>query len=637
MLKYMRTHATSWIIKVGLSFIIVVFALYFGFGRMRGKREAMVAEVNGQIITVKDFNQSYQNLLALYRNRYKNQLSNEMIRALGLKQQALNELIDNILLYQEGRRMNFHVSPEELRRSIQSFPLFQVDGKFNKGMYLRLLRLNRMEPEDFEQMQEQHLLIDKVRNLILQNTGTISEEEAREAYLIENERVNLEFIRVKKEDFLEKSQATRAEVDEYFLRHRESFRIPERVNAHYMVFRPKDFRDKVEDISQEEIKIYYEMNIEDFVDQEQVKARHILIGVSPDADPGKIEQARKKAEEILAKAKQGEDFASLAEKHSEGPSAKKGGDLGYFPRGRMVREFEDAAFSLGAGEISSLVRTRFGFHIIKVEDVRKERTRGLDEVRASIESTLRDQKARDLAERNAEEALYTLYKDEEIKEVAEEYHVSVKETGFFSRGEKIKEIPSNDDMTSVVFSLKVGDVSPVIEISKDLYIFQLFEKQEPRLPELEEVRDKVEKELREKKAGEQAESAAEKLLAELKGGKPMKEVASDKGFKVEETGLFRKGTNYIPKFGFSEGAVDVIASLSTDHPYADRPLEIGTDWVVPRFKELQKPDFKKYESKDRETWERQFRMMKAEDGYRRWLGALRGRSKIEVIRNMEEL
>jgi peptidyl-prolyl cis-trans isomerase D len=636
MLKYMRTHATSWIIKVGLSFIIVVFALYFGFGRMKGRHEAMVAEVNGQFITVKDFNQSYQNLLALYRNKYKNQLSHEMIRALGLKQQALNELIDNILLYQEGLRMNFHVSPEELRRSIQSFPLFQVDGKFNKGMYLRLLSLNRMEPEDFEQMQEQHLLIDKVRNLILQSTGIVSEEEAREAYLMENERINLEFIRVGTKGFLEKSKPTPTEVDEYFLHHRENFRIPERVNVHYIVFRPKDFTDKV-DISQEEIKIYYETNIDDFLVQKQVKARHILIEVSPDADPGKIEQARKKAEEILAKAKQGEDFASLAEKYSEGPTAKKGGDLGYFPRGRMVREFEDAAFSLQAGEISSLVRTRFGFHIIKVEDVREERTQGLDEVRTSIESTLRDQKARDLAERNAEEALYILYKGEEMEEVAEESHVSVRETGFFSRGEKIKEIPSNDEMTSTVFSLKVGDISPVIEISKDLYIFQLLEKQQPRLPELEEVRDKVEKELREKKAREQAESAAEELLAELKGGKAMKEAASDKGFKVEETGLFKKGTNYIPKVGFSEGAVDVLASLSTEHPYADRPIEIGTDWVLPRFKELQRPDVKKYESEDRETWERRFRLIKAEEGYRRWLAALRGKSKIEIIRNMEEL
>lgn len=636
MLKYMRTHATSWIIKVGLSFIIVVFALYFGFGRIRGRREAMVAEVNGQFITVKDFNQSYQNLLALYKNRYKDQLSNEMIRALGIKQQALNELIDNILLYQEGVRMNFHVSPEELRRNIQSFPLFQVEGKFNKGMYLRVLSVNRMEPEDFEQMQEQRLLIDRVRNVIWESTGIVSEEEAREAYLMENERINLEFMRVGTEGFLEQSKPTPAEVDEYFLSHRESFRIPERVNVRYMAFRPKDFRDKV-DISPEEIKIYYETNIDDFVLPEQVKARHILIQVSPDADPEKIEQARKKAEEILAKAKQGEDFASLAEKYSEGPTAKKGGDLGYFPRGRMVREFEDAAFSLQAGEISSLVRTRFGFHIIKVEDVREERRQGLDEVRASIESTLRDQKARDLAERHAEEALYTLYKGGEMKEVAEESHVPVKETGFFSRGEKITDIPSDDEMTSVVFSLKVGDVSPVVEISKDLYIFQLLEKQQPRLPELEEVRDKVEKELREKKAREQAEAEAEELLAELKGGKPMKEAASDKGFKVEETGLFKKGANYIPKIGFSKGAVDVIASLSAEHPYADRPIEIGKDWALLRFKELQKPDLKKYESEDREEWEKQFRLIKAEEGYRRWLSALRGKSKIEIIRNMEEL
>jgi len=485
-------------------------------------------------------------------------------------------------------------------------------------------------------MQEQHLLIDKVRNLILQNTGTISEEEAREAYLIENERVNLEFIRVKTEDFLEKSEATRAEVEEYFSSHRESFRIPEKVNLQYMVFRPRDFGDKV-DISQEEIKTYYETNIDDFVLQEQVRARHILIEVPPDATPEKTEEARKRAEEILAKAKKGEDFASLAEKYSGGPTAKKGGDLGYFPRGRMVKEFEDAAFSLKSGEISPVVRTQFGFHIIKVEDVKKERTQGLDEVRKSIESTLRDQRARDLAERSVEETLYILYKGGEMEQVAEEYRVSVNETGFFSPGEKIEGISPSDEMTSILFSLKAGEISPVIEVAKDFYIFKLTERRESHLPELEEVRDRVEKELREKKAGERAESVAEELLAELKGGRPIKEVATSNGLKVEETGLFKRWTRFIPKIGLLEGAEDIVSSLSAEHPYPDRPLMTGGDWVLIRFKELKSPDLKKYDSEDRQTWEKMYRYKKAEEGFRRWLGALRGRSKIEIIRDLAEL
>jgi peptidyl-prolyl cis-trans isomerase D len=636
MLKYMRTHATSWIIKIGLVFIIVVFAFYFGWGRIRGRYEGMVAEVNGQFITVKDFNQAYQNLLAMYRSRYKDRLSDETIRALGLKQQALNELINNILLYQEGHRMKLRVSPEEIRKNIQSFPVFQANGKFDRGTYLKVLRINRIEPEEFEQMQEQQLLIDKVRNLILQNTGAISEEEAREAYFIENERINLEFIRVKTEDFLEKSEATPAAVEEYFSSHRESFRIPEKVNLQYLVFRPKDFGDKV-DIAQEEIKTYYETNIDDFVLQEQVKARHILIQVPPDATPEKTEEVRKRAEEILAKAKKGEDFASLAEKNSDGPTAKKGGDLGYFPRGRMVKEFEDAAFSLKSGEISPVVRTQFGFHVIKVEDVKEERTQTLDEVQKSIESTLRDQRARDLAERSVEETLYTLYKGGAMEQVAEEYRVSVNETGFFSRGEKIEGIPASDEMTSIVFSLEAGEISPVIEVSKDFYIFRLTERREAHLPELEEVRDRVEKELGGEKAEKMAESVAEELLAELKGGQPMKEAATSKGFKVEETGLFKRWTSFIPKIGFSEGVEEVLSSLSAEHPYAGRPIKTGGDWVLIRFKELKNPDLKKYDSEERRTWEKMYRYKKAEEGFRRWLGALRDRSKIEIIRDLAEL
>jgi peptidyl-prolyl cis-trans isomerase D len=368
-----------------------------------------------------------------------------------------------------------------------------------------------------------------------------------------------------------------------------------------------------------------------------VKARHIIIQVPSDATPEKTEEARKRAEEILAKAKKGEDFALLAEKNSDGPTAKKGGDLGYFPRGRMVKEFEDAAFSLKSGEISPVVRTQFGFHVIKVEDVKEERTQTLDEVRKSIESTLRDQRARDLAERTVEESLYTLYKGGAMEQVAEEYRVSVNETGFFSRGEKIEGIPASDEMTSIVFSLEAGEISPVIEVSKDFYIFRATERRESHLPELEEVRDRVEKELRGKKAEKTAESVAEELLAELKGGQPMKEAAASNGFKVEETGLFKRWTSFIPKIGFSEGVEEVLSSLSAEHPYAGRPIKTGGDWVLIRFKELKNPDLKKYDSEERRTWEKMYRYKKAEEGFRRWLGALRDRSKVEIIRDLAEL
>jgi len=629
MLKYMRKHATSWIIKVGLIFIAIVFVFYFGWGRVRGRHEDMVAKVNGQYISRKDLNERYQNLLALYRDRFRGQLSDEMIGALGLRRQALNELINDILLYQEALRMNFRVSPEELRESIQSSPLFQVNGKFDKRRYLGILSLNRIVPEDFEQMHKQNLLIDKLRNLILHNTGIVSEEEAREAYLMENEKVNLEYIKVEQKGFLGESKVMPAEVEEYFSDHREDFRIPEKVSLQYMVFRPKDYGDKV-DISQEEIKAYYEENIDDFFVQQQVKARHILSKVPPDADSTKVEEARKRAEEILARAKKGEDFASLAEKYSEGPTAKKGGDLGYFPRGRMAKQFEDAAFSLKPGELSTVVRTQFGFHIIKVEDVKQERTQSLDEVRKSIESTLRDQESRGLAERSAEEAFYTLYKEGQMAKVAAAYHVSVKETGFFSRGEKIKDIPPSDEVTSIAFSLKEGEVSPPVEVSKDFYILRLTGKQQSRLPELAEAKEKVEKELKEKKAEDRAQSVAQELLAEVKGGKLMKEVATAKGLKVEETGLFKKRTNYIPKIGVLEGLAEVISPLDAEQPYPDRALKAGKDWVIIRFKEAEKPDMKKFES-ERESWKQRLRYTKAEEGFRRWLAALRGRSKIEII------
>lgn len=634
MLKYMRTHATSWIIKVGLSFIIVVFALYFGFGRVRSKREGMVAEVNGQLISVQDFNEAYQNLTTLYRARFQGRLPQEVVRTLGLKQQALDGLINDILVYQEAHRVNLRVNSEELRRGIQSVPFFQVDGTFNRERYLRVLRLNRIDPGDFEEMQKQRLLIDKLRNLILGNTDIVSGREAQEMYLMENEKVNLDFVRIQAKAFLEEAGVTPAEVDEYFSHHRENFRIPERANLHYMVFEPKDYRDKIE-VSEDEIGAYYEENRDDFVLEEQVKARHILVKVAPDAKAENVEEARKRAEEVLARAQKGEDFAALAEEYSEGPKAKEGGDLGYFARGNMVKEFEDAAFSLKPGEISSLVRTQFGFHIIKVEDIKKKRVQDLDEVRKSIESTMKDQRARETAERRAEEAFYTLYKGGEMEEVADEYLRSVKETGFFSRGEDIPGMSSSEEITSVAFSLKEGETS-LVKVADNLYILRLTGKEQSRFPGLEEVREKVEKELKEKKAREKAESVAEKLLTALKGGKPIEEAVASNGLKVEETGFFSRWANYLPKVGFAEGLMEIISHMSAKRPYPDQPLKVGEDWVIVRFKELEKPDLKQFES-EKENWEKTLGRRKAEMCFQRWLASVRAGAKIEILRDVGEL
>jgi parvulin-like peptidyl-prolyl isomerase len=169
--------------------------------------------------------------------------------------------------------------------------------------------------------------------------------------------------------------------------------------------------DKIK-VSEEDMKQYYKANREQFKKPEEVKARHILIKVSKDASPDEKKTARKKADEILAKIKKGEDFASLAEKYSDDPgSAKKGGDLGYFPRGRMVKPFEDAAFSLNPGEVSDIVETKFGYHIIKLEE---KRPAGYQPFEA-VKNTIRKELIKKVQNEKLKEYVNRLMKERNVK------------------------------------------------------------------------------------------------------------------------------------------------------------------------------------------------------------------------------
>ncbi len=361
----MREKATSWLIKVLLGTIVVVF-IFWGVGSFRKQKGLRVATVNGDVITLADYKEAYNNLVERLRQSFGNRLDDEMLKTLQVKEQALNQLIDNRLLVQEAKRLKLKVPDEELAEAIMNIGAFQAAGTFNNRLYQNVLNRLRLTPEEFEVVQRESMLAGKLKVLV---TGSVkvSEREAREWYNWQFASVNIDVVTFEPSRYTNIATAPE-EIKAYFEDHKTAYKTEPMVKVRYLQFKPNAYRSKVM-VTDDEIRNYYQANPEEFKKPKTVEARHILLKLDRDADPATVEQKRVKALKILEMAQAGKDFADLARQYSEGPSKDRGGYLGEFQKDNMVKPFADKAFSMETGEIGGPVRTQFGWHVIKVEKV----------------------------------------------------------------------------------------------------------------------------------------------------------------------------------------------------------------------------------------------------------------------------
>ena len=367
MLGLMRKHATSWLIKVALFAIVIVFIFWGGYSYTE-KKASRVAAVNGSYIGMVEFQSMYNNLVEQMRRQFGKQFSPELAETLNLKRQALDQLINRRLLLAEAKMLELDVSREELQNAIISYPAFQTNGRFDQQRYQQILRLNKLTPQEFEASQREDLLISKVQQFITRGTKVL-DAEMLSFFHHTQDKVNLAYLQVDPKDFKTQVKVDEESIRDYFDKHRENYRLPVKRNILYVRFRPRDYIDEVQPTDME-IEDFYRLHQEDYKEPEKVRARHILFRIPPKAKTSDIQAIQKRADMVLDLARKGEDFAELARRYSEDTTASTGGDLGYFTSEDMVKPFSDSAFSLEKGEISDLVRSRFGLHIIKVEDIK---------------------------------------------------------------------------------------------------------------------------------------------------------------------------------------------------------------------------------------------------------------------------
>ncbi|MGA8179729.1 MAG: SurA N-terminal domain-containing protein [Desulfobacterales bacterium] len=579
MLRLMRRHAGSWVIKLLLGAIVIVF-IFWGVGSFRAQRGGRVALVNGDQITLDEYREAYNNLMEQLRTRFGNKLDEKMIKTLQVKKQALNRLINNRLLIQEAKKLKFRVSQKELSDAILHIPAFQRAGVFDRYLYKNVLDRLRMTPEAFEAAQKDQMLIDQLRTLVTSN-AKVSDQEVREWYNWLNTSVNIEYVFFDPSHY-KTARPSGEQLNAFYEKYKENYKTDPMIKVRYVHFDPKQYQSKVE-LSDSEVREYYDENLESFKIPKKIVARHILIKVSPDADPETVKKAKEKALKIYKLAKEGKDFAELAKKYSEGPSRNNGGYLGEFTKESMVKPFAEKAFSMKTGDISEPVRTRFGWHIIKVEKIIDAHTTPFKDAKKDIEKTLTDNKAKSLAYDAAESVSDIAYDGDDLIKAAKERHLKILTTDFFSKKNPPEGISDPSKFANIAFDLSTGEISDVQEFKDGYYILQLLEKVPPQIPPLDKIRETVIADLTKEHQDEKAKADASAFLAALKNGKTMSEESKPFHLTPKTTGFFKRNGS-IPDIGYDRGISEAAFQLTREKKLPENVLKGAKGYYVIEYK-----------------------------------------------------
>ncbi len=632
MLSYMRKNAGSWLIKALLFGVALSFVIGFGILPTLQDEEGggvVVAQVGERRITRGEWNQAYENLIEVYRRVYQDRFSEEMVKQMRLRETALDNLINMALQIQEARRLGLEVSDEDLRDRIQSLAYFQRDGSFAKDQYLRLLQANRLTPADFEMQQRDEMLVEAFQNFV-RGTVKVSEQELWNSYVLENEQVRLEALVVSPASFEEAVEVEEEALKEYFGRNSEGFLTPEKVKAAYILVAPGTYRDQVK-VYTGDIEEYYDSHIEEFSTPEDLHARHILLRVLPGADESVRVEKKKTMEGLLERVRAGEDFGELAKIYSEDTGSKQGGgDLGYVKRGTLVPEVERAAFALKPGEVSEIVSSSYGLHLIKVEDYRASRVAPLEDVKEKIRETLTEEESWRLARRKAEEASWDLKGKEGLPEAgSSQGDFVVKDTGYFSRDDAIPDLGREASFVQTAFSLEPGQMSEVMRGDKGYYLLQVIEKKTAETPPLEEVQDRVEKQFREEQSKNLAEEKAKEVLQAIESGTPVDTLTEQEGIEAIDTGFISRLQRYIPRIGASQEILEKAFTLTEGSPWAKQVFGANGKFYVIRFQERRTPDRAAFLAEKEELLMQQ-QTRKAQEIYREWLAELRRQKEVKM-------
>jgi peptidyl-prolyl cis-trans isomerase D len=564
-------------IQIVLGFVILVFVAFYAgdFGRASHDTSRDVAAVGSEHVSLVE----YQNMLRVIEDQQKQFFQQTDITPQMMsyfRQQAVDTLIDRKLLLIEARKAGIKATEEEVQRKILASPYFNTNGSFVGMEQYRMVvdRFFHMDVPSFEQMIADDIIVSKFDD-VLTSGILVSDPELEEQYRKSSLTATIDYVKFANDQ--KDVQITPEETRAYYDSHKREFETGELCKVQYLWISHSSDKNRVQ-IPEQELKAFYDKNPQRFSRPEQVRARHILLKTE-----GKNEEDVKKlAEDLVKQLRGGADFAALAKQYSDDPGSKEhGGDLGFFGRGRMVPEFDKAAFSQQVNGIGDPVKTEFGYHIIQVQAKQPPYKMDFALVKDQIYRELSQPKAVENAKDQATKIHEDITKNKKsLSDISKIQLVEMKTTDYFSQDQDLAGLsPSFRD---AAFNLKKGEVSEPVQVFQDFAILQLVDTKPSELEPFEKAQAKATERVREEKLSQAAKQKADAFYASLAGSNDLKAAAAKEKLEVKTSEPFTP-EGYVGEIGSAKEVGAKAFTMNVGQISA--PMKIDEGYIVFQLKE----------------------------------------------------
>ncbi|QUI64083.1 peptidylprolyl isomerase [Pseudoalteromonas sp. A22] len=548
MLEKIREGSQGPAAKIVLGLVILSFALAGIGGYLGQTTEQPVAEVNGVKISQTKFSRAYSNERARLEQQfgeYFAQIAADPNYMAQIRQGVVDQLVQQELQTQLAKELGLRVSDEQVKKAIVEMPYFQIGGEFSNDRYLQVIRQMNFQPDSFREYLRDEMTRAQLISAVA-GTDFVLKNELQQSIALQQQTRAIDYAVLSKELVKDEVSVSDEEVQNYYDLNQTQFQAPELVAVNYIELKAEDLAP-AEPVTEEALKTYYEEQKNQYLEPERRRVSHILVDASEDA-----EAAKQKADEILAELNNGADFAVVAEEKSDDVvSAELGGDLDWIERDMMDPAFEDAAFALAAvGDVSEVVESEFGFHIIKLTDIQRQQAQSFEDVKDDLRAELeRAAKIDAFYQKQTRVAELAFEMADSLQDAAEAAGVEIKSTELVSRN-ALPEPLNSPAISNTIFTPELLEDrvnSEVLEVAPEhIVVVRVAEHKAAATKPLEEVSAQIKTQLSNEKASTLIAEKAQSLFEQLQGGSTLAEIAKAQSIEVKSVSELKRRSYDVP-------------------------------------------------------------------------------------------